>query len=493
MKDKTLKKNMLFFPLGTVGRDMMYNLFNNFLLTYILFTRQLTTAQLAAVTAIMVAARIFDALNDPLMGNIIERTRTKHGKFKPWLVIGMLSTCAVIYMTFNSDLQGWKFIWFFGLVYFLYSITYTMHDIAYWGMIPSLGTDANVRNQFTSGATLCAGIGGALAGFLIPRFTTGAGTLGGNASYAFGRVALVVCFIAPLFLAFTVFGVHEDRSYMDKPAPPVSFKKIIKTISGNDQLLWMALIFLIQQLGNSLVTAGLGSTYIYFELGYDGGYYSNFSTFGLAACAVLMIFYPAISRKIEHKRFMGIMAAVASVGCAVMLVIGLCVPSSNASLKCLLLTVGYMMMNFGLYSYYLIMMISILNTVEYNEYLYGERDEAIIASLRPFITKLASALLAALTAVCYMVFGVLQYTNQISDFERQVSMGQITEAVKLEGINGVIANIQTWQKTGLLLCITVLPLIFMLISYFLYKKHYKLDEKEYDRICAEIEKRKNKA
>ena len=80
---KLRKKNLIMFPLGTVGRDMVYNLVTNFLLTFILFTRGLTAAQLGAVTAIMVGARVFDALNDPIMGNIIERTRTKWGKFKP--------------------------------------------------------------------------------------------------------------------------------------------------------------------------------------------------------------------------------------------------------------------------------------------------------------------------------------------------------------------------------------------------------------------------
>jgi len=483
------KRNLIFFPVGTIGRDMTYQLFNNFILTYILFTRKLTTAQLAAVTAIMVAARIFDALNDPIMGNIIERTRTKIGKYKPWLIIGVLSASIVIYLAFNTSLQGWSFIAFFGIIYFMYSITYTMHDISYWGMIASLGADANIRNTFTSRATLCAGIGSALAGFLIPRFTTGSGTLGGSASFAFGRMALIICILSPLFLSFTIIGVREDRTYMTHKAPPVSFKKIISTIKGNDQLLWISLIFLIQQLGNSLVGAGLGSTYIYFELGYDGGYYSNFSTFGLAATAVLMVMYPMLSRKIERKRFMGIMAVVSTLGSATMLLVGLFVSAENAALKCWLMTVGYMLSNFGLYSYYLIMMISILNTVEYNEYLYGERDEAIIASLRPFITKFASALLAILTSVCYTVFGVLEYTNKISSFEQQVSMGEISESEKLAGINSVIANIQSWQKFGLLICITVLPLMFMLISFIMYKKHYKLDETEYSRICAELEKR----
>ena len=113
--DKTTKRNLWCFPLGTIGRDMVYALVANFLLTYIMFTRTLTKAQLAAITAIMVAARIFDALNDPIMGNIIERTRTKWGKFKPWLIAGALSTTLVIVFLFNVRLQGWPFIIAFGI------------------------------------------------------------------------------------------------------------------------------------------------------------------------------------------------------------------------------------------------------------------------------------------------------------------------------------------------------------------------------------------
>lgn len=487
---KIRKKNLIMYPLGTIGRDMIYNLFTNFILTFILFTRKLDAAQLAAITAIIVGARVFDALNDPIMGNIIERTRTKWGKFKPWLAIGIVSTSIVVYLAFNTNLQGWSFIWFFGVIYFMYSITFTMHDISYWGMIPSLGTDSHVRNQFTSRATLFAGIGGAIAGFLIPRFTTGAGTIGGSASYAYGRIALVICIIAPLFLCFTIFGVRENRDYNKEKVPPVSFKKIFGTIGGNDQLLWIALIFLVQQIGNGLALGGLGSTYIYFDLGYQGGYYSNFSTFGLAATAVLMVLYPAISQKINRKPLMAIMILVSAIGYIAMFVIGAFMPSANASLKCWLFTAGYMLANFGQYSFYLIMMISILNTVEYNELKHGERDEAIIASLRPFLTKLSSALVAVLTYVSYIVFGVLNYTNEISKFEQLTSMGEMTEAQKLSNIAGVITNVQSGQKLGLLVCITVVPFIFMFVSYILYKKHYKLDEDEYTRICGELQARR---
>ena len=481
---KLRKKNLLMFPVGTIGRDMMYTLVTSYLLTFILFTRSLTAAQLAAVTAIMVASRVFDALNDPIMGNIIERTRGKWGKFKPWLVIGILLSSVVVYIVFNSNLQGWSFIWLFGAFYFAYSISYTMHDISYWGMVPALSSDPDARNQFTSRATLCAGIGGTAASMVIPMLTTGEYALGGSTNVAYGRIALIICVLAPLFLAFTVIGATERRDDMLEAAPPISLKKVVKTITGNDQILWIAVIFLIQQIGNGLVIGGLGSTYIYFDFGYSGGLYSIFNTVGMMVTALLMIFYPAISRRIHRKKLMGILAIVSSVGYAVMLIPGLVMASSMT--KFWMITGGYMLANFGQYGYYLIMMISIINTVEYNELNFGTRDEAIIASLRPFLTKMASALTVAITSLSYIVFGVTNYTNQISALESASAAGTIGEAEKLSSISQVLSGVGHGQTLGLLLCMTVLPWALMLTSYFLYKKHYKLDEEEYDRICAEL-------
>ena len=487
---KVRKKNLWMFPLGTVGRDMMYNLFTAQLLTFVLFTRFLTAAQLAAITAIMVAARIFDALNDPIMGNIIERTRTRWGKFKPWLVAGIILSCFVVYMMFNTKLQDWDFVWFFGVMYFMYSIAYTMHDISYWGMVPALSSDADARNQFTARATLFAGIGGTAASVLIPMLTAGEMTIGGSASVAYGVIAAAVCVIAPAFLCFTIVGAQERRDDMAEKAPPISVKKIVGTILGNDQLLWITLIFLIQQVSNNIVLGGIGSTYIYFNFGYNGGLWSIFTTVGMCATAVLMVGFPAISRRISRKKLMGIMAVLSSIGFVIMFVFGALLPNTN--LKFVLLTVGYMLSNFGLYSYYLIMMISIINTVEYNEYKTGSRDEAIIASVRPFVTKFASALVAAITSLCYILFGVTDYTNQISTLEQACTQGAITESEKLSQISQVLSGVQSTQSMGLLVFITVIPAVLMLISYFLYMKHYKLDEEEYKRICDEIESRKAK-
>ena len=489
MDEQRLKKrNMIMYPLGTVGRDMVYCLVTNFLLTYILFTKGLTSAQLGAVTAIMVAARVFDALNDPVMGNIIENTRTRWGKFKPWLVVGMLLTSVVVYMVFSTHLKGWSFIALFAVFYFGFSIAYTMHDISYWGMVPALGSDAGTRDQLTSRATLFAGIGGTLASILIPMLTTGENTIGGNASTAYSVIALAIGIIAPLFICFTLFGVREHRE--DTPKKPFSLglKKVISTIRGNDQLMWISLIFLIQQVGNNLVVGGFGSTYIYLTYGYSGGLYSTFSTIGMMATAILMMFYPAISRKIHRKKLMSIMMAMSTIGYILMLVSGFLMEGSGQRFN--VLTLGYMLSNFGQYGFYLVMMISIINTVEYNEYKHGTREEAIIASIRPFFTKMGSALVVVITSVSYMVFGVTNYTNQISDLESAAASGLITEAEKLTSIESVIAGIQGNQSNGLLLCMVVIPFVLMFLSYLLYRKHYILDEEEYDRICRVIAERK---
>ncbi|MBQ4425528.1 MAG: MFS transporter [Lachnospiraceae bacterium] len=490
MDQKTVKRNRLMFPLGTVGRDMMYQMFTNYLYTFVLLTKQLNAAQLSAIAAIMVAARIFDALNDPLMGNIIDRTRSKWGKFKPWLVIGILSTSVVIYMAFNTKLQGWNFVVFFGVVYFLYSITYTMHDISYWGMIPSLSTDADERNRITSRTNLFAGFGGTVANVLIPMLTVGAMTIGGSTVTAYGVIALAVAILAPLFLCFTIFGVRENRDYEKEPAPKISFKKILKTITGNDQLRWIIPIFLLQQIGNGIVIGGLGQIFIYFKYGYAGGLYGLFTTVGMMATAVLMILYPALSRKMQRKDMMKKMLIASIIGYAIMLLAGL---GLSGTIGFWVITVGYMIANLGQYGFYLIMMISILNTVEYNEYTTGNRDDAIIASVRPFVTKLGSALIVVITTVSYLILNVTGITNQISELEMQKEQGLIDEAAKLTQIEGILNSVKSGQAVGLLLVMVILSFLFMLATYVLYMKHYKLDEPEYDRICRELEERKAQA
>ena len=149
-------------------------------------------------------------------------------------------------------------------------------------------------------------------------------------------------------------------------------------------------------------------------------------------------------------------------------------------------TIGFMLANFGQYGLYLIMMISIINTVEYNEWKHGNRDEAIITSMRPFLTKLASALSVMIASLSYMIFRVTAFTNQISSLENQAERGAITAEQRSSMIADVIANVAGTQKTGLLIFMTVVPCLMMILCCALYRKFYILDEEKYDEICKEL-------
>ena len=253
--DKAFFKNMVMFSLGTVGRDFLYNLFNGYLMTFILFTKTIDNAMLSIVGVIIVLARIFDAFNDPIMGGIVENTRSKWGKYKPWQLIGAVLTGGVIISVFCVPLDGWSFIGYLAFAYFMFSITFTMNDISYWGMMPTLTSNEHDRNKVTSLAQLCASAGGGLAGLLIPLFTTGSFAIWG-APTGYKVIAIISSVLMVLFQLFTILGVKE------KPLPPVKDKKestltlkqMFKTIAKNDQLMWCALVLLIFCVGTNVVS-----------------------------------------------------------------------------------------------------------------------------------------------------------------------------------------------------------------------------------------------
>ena len=184
---------------------------------------------------------------------------------------------------------------------------------------------------------------------------------------------------------------------------------------------------------------------------------------------------------------MDALMAIAGVGYVLMLVPGLLLPSGNGvSLKFILITLGYMLANIGQFGFYLILMISIMNTVEYNELEHGSRDEGIIGSMRPFLTKMASALTVAIANITYICFNIIHYTNSIASLEQQANEGLITAEQKGAEIDVLLQGVARSQSVGLLLVMTVLPCALMFLSFVLYKKYYRLDEDEYERICREL-------
>lgn len=492
---KPFTKNMLMFSLGTIGRDFLYFLFNSFLMTFILFTKTIDNKMLTVVGAIIVVARIFDALNDPIMGGIVENTRTKWGKYKPWQLLGAVLTGAVIISVFCVKLDGWSYIGFLAFAYLMFSITFTMNDISYWGMLPSLTSDEHERNKLTSCAQLLASAGIGLATLLIPLFTTGSLAKWG-APTGYKVIGIISAVLMVLFQLFTILGVKE------KPLPPIkpdksdrlTLKKMFQTIAKNDQLLWCALIMLIFSIGTGVVGGGLLTMYVYFEFGYEGGYtlligigYGIISTLFTAT-------YPWLSKKFGRNKVLYSAGVAIILGFILMLIFALAIPtgapkSTEWFTKFILIAIAYTIVGYGM-GFYMIMVINMANTVEYNEWKYGQRNESLIFSLRPFTAKLSSALTQALVIGVYTVASITTYTNAISDVENEASKNLITNKVKMEKITEIINKVSLQDRQILAACMCIIPIVFMIVALILYKKKCTLSETRLAEMVRETEARK---
>jgi len=492
--DRLSGRNLWAYTLGSIGRDTASMLYTAYLLTFVIYTKSLTDAQFSVISMAMIAIMIFDGLNDPLMGNIIEVTRTKWGKFKPWTAAGMLGSALVYLISFTNGRAGWDYVILHIAMYFAYSIVFTMNDISYWGMLPSLASGKRDRDLLTSRTILFAGIGQGIAGIAVPTFTAGALTIGGSAVRAYAVIAVLFCAFFIAMQMITLLGVKE------KPLPPrgsaaaidrISLKTIWRTIRNNDQLLWCIAIYLAFTIGSNLITSVLGTNYIFFAFGYNGLLVTVFSALGAGAAALVMMFFTPIAKRFTRDQLMKLAVLCVAGGSAFMLLAGLLVPSSAGVLKFVLLMTGNLFAFAGQNVFYLVIMVCIANTIEYNEWRTGARAEGIIYSIRPLLTKIGHAVIQGAVLIIFLLIGVKDFTNQIADLETRASKGLIDGARKAAEIEAVLAGVPTGKSTALLACITVLPTLLALLSYYLYSKKFTITEERYEGILADLKERKN--
>ena len=493
--EKLSNRNLFMYALGTLGRDFLYNLFNGYLLSFCVFTKNLNTAQFTAITFIIIAARIFDALNDPIMGGIVENTRTKWGKYKPWQLIGAISTSAVIVTLFTVPAQGWAFIGLLGAMYFLFSITFTMNDISYWGMMPTLTNNPHDRDKLMTVTSISVSIGGGLAGLVIPTFAMGENPVGGNSSVAFGIMAVIAVVMMCGFQMFTIFGVKEKplpKNLMK--TPPMKIKDMFKVLFKNDQVMWSALVMLLFNVGTNVVGGGLGMMYIYFDNAYNGTLWTVFGLGYAVVTTVFTLFYPALAKKYGRDKLLYSCGLAIIIGYALMMILGLTVPKivlfevlgMKITLRFILTFLAYTVAGWG-GGFYMIMVINMANTVEYNEYKTGKRDEGLIFALRPFTAKMGSALMQGLVSLVYIVAGVLKYTNQFADIDK----GLITDMTKQDVVNALQASASGQKSTMILLvCTCAIPMVFMAIALIVYKKKFFLNETTVNEMILAVEARK---
>lgn len=411
--DKQFTRNKWIFSASGIGRDLAYQLIATFLLTYIQFGVSLNATQFIVLYAVVaIGGKVWDGINDPIMGSIIENSRIKWGKFKPWILIGAVGCGIVIVGMFNIPFEGWSFVATMIVLYLLWESTFTMNDIGYWSMLASLTSDTKRRNSLTMLTVLFAGVGAIIAQALIPMVTTGNMQQG----YALTAVVIAVIYIASQVACAIL--VKETPRAESETAEKITFKKMLKTIRSNDQLMWMTLGLLFYTVGSMMLVAFIANL-MYLEIGYNGALISTVVTaFGLATVAA-NILYTTLANRLSRKKLQTIAVGVACVGYLGILLMGWVswFPFTIVPMAICAVFIGA-----GQSLFYTATIINITNCVEYNEYKTGSRNEAVISTLRPFITKLADALKYGIVIVVLMASGVYAMSQSISTLETQKSL-----------------------------------------------------------------------
>ena len=153
------QRNHLCFGLGTIGRDMFYAFEANTLLYFLSDVLTLPVWVFAVASMVLSIMRVFDAINDPITGLVIDNIRSPWGKFKPAILVGGVLSAVLSVLLFAGIGEGWVFIVVFGLVYLLWDIFYGVNDIGYWTLLPVMSSDQKQREKTGAFARICANIG----------------------------------------------------------------------------------------------------------------------------------------------------------------------------------------------------------------------------------------------------------------------------------------------------------------------------------------------
>lgn len=466
------------YSIGSVGRDMAYTLVSMFLLLYIQYTMNLSTGQFAVISVIMVVCLIWDAINDILMGMIIENTTMKWGKFKPWIFIGAILNSLVIILMFTIRLSGWNYVLFFGVTYLLWGMTYTMNDISYYGMLPSLTSDPKERDSLVALMNIFISVGQFSVATIVPMLVAG------NAIQVYRMVAIGVAILLVLFQSVTVFGVIE-RPRRDA-SEKLHLKGMITLFKRNDQLQGIGIAHVFYNVGSGLLIL-FGMNFFYVEFGYarGGALITVFTVMYGVGTLLSQVFFTPLTGRFSRKALLKVIILIVAISYLLFLSLGYVLPMHEVLIYALGLVIFFSQ---GLFN--LLMIVMINNTIEYDEARFGLRHDSVISAVRSFAVKFSGAINQGIVALTLILSGIYNASQEISALEQDVSTELITRDTVLLEAEFIISRILDNQKLILRLGMVILPIMMMVISYTIIKRRYKIDEAYYLELLEEIEQKK---
>ena len=514
--DQVPNRTKWLYSITAMGRDASYVLVSLFLITYIQYSGILTpggdttsyVAMIGVISGLVIGYRIFDALNDPLMGVIIEKCHFKTGKYKPWILIGAVSNsivvaCLFVVPQYVTALQGWGYVGWFAVFYLLWGITYTMNDIAYWAMLPSLTSEEKQRATITTVMAIFCSVGQFAVAGLAPILS---GIYGYQPTYRVITIAVLAVFLLLQIILYFFAPEHERDIAEENRNEPTKFKDLFGILKRNDQTKWITIIFLIYYISSGILNA-LGINYFYFAVNYTVG--SSVMSYFIIVYGVGVILaqflFPWLNKNFTRAKLWNICIIVNIVGYLAFFFYGL--PLGNGAYLSVapltaagtlnmlylipLCLIGLLIFSSqGVMGLMLIMMMA--NTIEYNEWKFGERKEAVIFSLRPLTAKLASAIQQGVLYLFLIISGLMTLVSSISSYQQEVALNPDIADATNELCNAVTDQASATNVLIYKLGVAVIPMALLILTYVLVKKHYKIDEKMYTSICTSIKERKAK-
>lgn len=443
------------YGIGALGKDLVYGIVGTYLMIY--FTDVVGLAP-AFVGTLFLVARIWDTVNDPMMGMVVDNTKTKWGKFRPWILIGTILNAVVLIFLFKKpDLDGVPLYAYFSVMYILWGMTYTIMDIPYWSMIPSLTNDKAEREKVAVIPRIFASIGG----LTIATFgLTFVDTLGqGDKVKGYASLALIIAIVFIISSAITCINVKEpstkEAKDSGKKAERVTLKQTFNIIKQNDQLKVFIGVVLCMNLMLQLL-GGMALYYFKYATGNEGMFkiYNGFA--GFAEIGGLLLF-PILAQKIGRQKLFKIGCLVPVIGLLGLLGSGIFAPD-NALLVILSAILVRGGGGFVLGS----TTVMLADVVDYGEYKLGTRNESIIFSCQTLLVKSASAFSGWAIGVGLQMMGYVANQEQ--------------SATTILGMRGLM---------------TVAPIVFIVLCFVIYKKYYKLNGDFHEEVLTELEARNN--
>ncbi len=457
MKEKKLTgRQKAAFGIGAVGKDMVYALSSSYVMY---FYQDILGLSATFVGLVLMGARIFDAFNDPFMGVLVAKTRSKWGRFRPWILSGTVLNALVLYALFAApSIEGTGLMVYFGVIYVLWGVTYTMMDIPYWSMIPAVTrTPADRENLSVVGRT-CAGVGSALIAMFTMLLV---GILGGDSERTgFRMVALLV---AVIFVVTEVICCASMREEAPAEMKTASVGEMFSALFRNDQAL--VIVGTIVLINSALY---LTSNFIIYFFKYDfggagwKGSYTLFSTIGGAAQILgMMVLYPLLRKKLSNTSiFLGSLAA-ALCGYGILMV--LCLTGFSGNLAVLSIPGVVVFACNGMLTVLTTLFLS--NSVDYGQLKTGRREESVIFSMQTFVVKAASGVAVFLTGVGLDLIGLTGNTEETGEVVAQSAQTLL----------------------GLRLLMTVLPMIVLVIAFILFRRKFILTDEKAAEISRQLQ------